>query len=377
MPTDHLKIGFVRRGFSGSGGAEAYLKRLARGLVDAGHAGPQLFTTADWPADEWPFGEVTRVSGSSPLQFANELERLCARASSDMLMSLERVWSCDVYRAGDGVHAAWLRRRARHATARQRLTSVFNRKHAAIIRLENSLFRDRRAARVIANSRMVKREITEFYGYPPELVDVVPNGVPVAEFRWNAEARDASRHALSVKDEDVAVLFVGSGWERKGLVHALHAVEKLDNRHLKLFVAGRGNQSRYKSEYIEFLGEVADVTALYRASDIFVLPTLYDPFSNACLEALASGMPVITTRSNGVAEVIDDGVHGTIIDTPNVGAVADAIMLWSDADRRAAARPLIIERAAQFDISINVERTLEILLQAASAASTSSKIRNT
>ncbi|MFN2475434.1 MAG: glycosyltransferase, partial [Chthoniobacterales bacterium] len=90
-----------------------------------------------------------------------------------------------------------------------------------------------------------------------------------------------------------------------------------------------------------------------------------------------SGLPVITTSSNGFAEVMDDGVHGSVTKAGDSDAVADAILFWSDAQRRAAAMPAIVERASQFDISRNVEETLAILLQAASAASTSGKMRNT
>ena len=123
---------------------------------------------------------------------------------------------------------------------------------------------------------------------------------------------------------------------------------------------------------------VHDLPAIYAAADIFILPTLYDPFSNASLEALAAGLPVITTRANGLSEVIENGVHGSVVDdSRDLRALVDAIQTWSNPDRRAEARPRIVERAAQFDISINVARTLEILLQAANAASTSGKSRNT
>src|SRR5437867_10939968 len=108
--TKSLSIGFARRGYSASGGAEAYLKRLARGIVDRGHE-VCLFATGDWPEEDWPFGDVTRLRSESPIGFANELEKLRSQNPCDVLMSFERVWSCDVYRAGDGVHRAWLDRR--------------------------------------------------------------------------------------------------------------------------------------------------------------------------------------------------------------------------------------------------------------------------
>jgi UDP-glucose:(heptosyl)LPS alpha-1,3-glucosyltransferase len=96
------------------------------------------------------------------------------------------------------------------------------------------------------------------------------------------------------------------------------------------------------------------------------LPTIYDPFSNACLEALACGLPVITTRSNGFSEIIEDSVHGSIVDhAGNLVGLRDAIRFWSDPPRRGAARSANIERASQFDISKNVEQTLEILTRVA------------
>src|SRR5207253_5863261 len=117
---------------------------------------------------------------------------------------------------------------------------------------------------------------------------------------------------------------------------------------------------------VRFLGELAELRPIYVAADIFILPSIYDPFSNACLEALASGLPVITTRDNGFSEVIENAIHGSIVDLPNnVTALRDAIRFWSDELRRAAARWPILERASQFDISKNVEQTLGILLQGA------------
>jgi UDP-glucose:(heptosyl)LPS alpha-1,3-glucosyltransferase len=133
---------------------------------------------------------------------------------------------------------------------------------------------------------------------------------------------------------------------------------------LRLLVAGRGNPRGYKSGRVQFLGEVVDLVPVYAAADIFILPTIYDPFSNACLEALASGLPVITTRSNGFSEIIENGVHGSIVDPANdVEGLRDAILFWSDKARRSSARSIIMERAAQFDIAKNVEQTLAILIR--------------
>jgi UDP-glucose:(heptosyl)LPS alpha-1,3-glucosyltransferase len=366
MSDKHLSIGFVRRGYSATGGAEAYLQRLTRVVVDLGHD-VRLITRPEWPASAWPFGQITQLQGRSAIAFADELEELRPQIHCNLLMSLERVWRCDVYRTGDGVHRAWLERRQQFATPMQKLSRLFSRKHRDILRLEKSLFADGGAGRVIANSRMVKKEIIDLYSYPADKIDIVHNGVPIDRFRFDSARRENGRADLKLQDDEIALLFVGTGWERKGLRFAVDAIERCKNLKLRLLVAGRGNPRGYKSDSVQFLGEVVDLVPIYAAADIFILPTIYDPFSNACLEALASGLPVITTRSNGFSEIIENGVHGSIVDRANdVEGLRRAILFWSDKARRSSARSTIMERAGQFDIATNVERTLAILIQAAS-----------
>jgi UDP-glucose:(heptosyl)LPS alpha-1,3-glucosyltransferase len=368
-----LRIAFVRRGYSPSGGAEAYLKRLARGVTEAGHD-VQLIATDEWPEDQWPFGPIRRLHAGSVIRFADELEQIRPQLACDALFSLERVWSCDAYRAGDGVHRAWLARRRRFELPLKQFVRALNRKHRDLLQLEESLLAERKAARVIVASQMVKNEIVDLYGYPTDNIHIVRNGVPLDQFRFDPELREKSRDALRLQPDEIALLFAGSGWERKGLLFAIEAMALCKNRKMRLLVAGRGDKRLYKTtrlrfwreEPVQFLGEVADLVPLYAAADMFILPTTYDPFSNACLEALACGVPVITTRSNGFSEIIEDGVNGSIVDQAgDLIGLRDAIRFWSDPSRRATVRPVNIERASQFSISKNVQQTLEILTQIA------------
>src|SRR6266403_1629367 len=368
--TKRLRIAFVRRGYSPTGGAETYLKRLARGVVEAGHD-VQLVASNDWPGDQWFFGSVTRLRAESVVGFANELEEIRPQLHCDALFSLERVWSCDVYRAGDGVHRAWLARRRNFELPLKQFVRGLNRKHRDLLQLEESLLADRKAARVIVASKMVRNEIVDLYAYPAGNIDMIRNGVPLDKFRFDPEVRQKARDDLKLKPDQIALLFAGSGWERKGLLFAIQAMALCKNKKLRLLVAGRGNETLYKTarlrfwreEPVRFLGEVAEVARLYAAADIFILPTIYDPFSNACLEALACGSPVITTRANGFSEIIEDSVHGSIVDhAGNLVGLRDAIRFWSDPSHRAAARSGNVERASQFDISKNVEQTLKVLM---------------
>jgi UDP-glucose:(heptosyl)LPS alpha-1,3-glucosyltransferase len=359
MLPDQLTIGIVRRGFSSSGGAESYLKRLAAGVAEAGHP-VSLFTSAEWPVDEWNFGPVVRLSATDAIGFADELEKV-SRANCDVLLSLERVWRCDVYRAGDGVHRAWLERRGQVAGPFQKLSRLLNRKHSATLSLEKSLFAKAGARRVIANSQMVKEEIIRIYGYPADKIDVVYNGLSLESMRRDELDRAKTRDAHGLAQDDIVVLFVGSGWERKGLRFAIDAVER-QSKQMKFLVAGRGEARKFSSSRVQFLGVVREMPSLYHAADIFLLPTVYDPFSNACLEALASGRPVITTRANGFSEIMENARHGTIVDDAHdIDSLGAALQFWSAPARRAQARLDNLALAAQFDISANVAQTLQIL----------------
>ena len=229
---------------------------------------------------------------------------------------------------------------------------------------------------MIANSEMVKNEIVDLYHYPADKIDIVRTGVPLEKFRFDPALRQTSRADLKLKPDEIALLFAGSGWERKGLRFAIEAFELCRDRKLRLLVVGRGDARSYKpkrfftEEPVRFLGELAELRPIYVAADIFILPSIYDPFSNACLGALASGLPVITTRDNGFSEVIENAIHGSIVDLPNnVTALRDAIRFWSDESRRMSARSINTARAAEFDISKNVEATLKILVQSAASHS--------
>jgi UDP-glucose:(heptosyl)LPS alpha-1,3-glucosyltransferase len=113
---------------------------------------------------------------------------------------------------------------------------------------------------------------------------------------------------------------------------------------------------------VRFLGPVTNMQSLFLATDTFVLPTVYDPFSNACLEALSYGMPVITTATNGFAEIIVSGIHGEVIDrADDVEALQQAIEKWIDPSRRESAMQPCAEIARSYTMKRNVEQTLNVL----------------
>ena len=356
-----MKIGLVRRGYSRTGGAEAYLRRFAEAAVAAGHE--CVLFSEQWPRVAWPFAHV-QVMSDSPKKFADSLAALRAQDECDFLFSLERIHTCDAYRAGDGVHAAWLERRARFEPFWRPWLRQFNAKHREMLALEKQLFSADGARLVIANSRMVRAEIEAHFGYPAERIHVIHNGVP--PFTAPAGARAEIRRELGLGDDTFAVLFAGSGWERKGLRFAIAAMNAARLPHATLLVAGRGHERAMpRSERVRFLGPVKDMPRLLAAADAFILPTLYEPFSNACLEALAAGLPVITTAHNGFAEIIEPGVEGEVIAQPDdIPVLAAALEKWSEPARRAAIRPRLLALGANYGIAENVRQTLALIERA-------------
>ena len=322
-----------------------------------------MLFSSEWPRAEWP-GELVEVRERAPWRFADAIAALRPRERCDLVFSCERVWECDVYRAGDGVHVAWLARRAELEPRWRRWARVFNRKHPEQMAIERELYRPQNTGAVIANSRMVKAEIVRHFAYPAERIHVVPNGVPA--FAVPPDTRAAVRRELGLDPFDYVALFVGTGWERKGLSFAIEAMNAAHLGGPKLLVAGRGDEKTMpSSSRVRFLGPRRDVPRLLAAADVFILPTIYDPFSNACLEALAAGLPVITTRANGFAEIIEPGADGEVIErADDVAALARAIERWAPAGRRGAVRERLRAKGAEFSIERNLRETLAVLEQA-------------
>jgi glycosyltransferase involved in cell wall biosynthesis len=196
---------------------------------------------------------------------------------------------------------------------------AFNPMHAWIAARERYMIGGLRYRRFIAVSQRVGAELEAFYGVPPELITVIPNGVDLDRFRPDPAARDRIRREFSIGDSDRVLLFVGHEFGRKGLEHVIGALEKLDES-VKLLVVGSDSRGPYermftgKPDRLIFAGERSDLPALYAAADVFVLPTQYEAWALVGLEAMASGLPVFATRVGGFEDYLQDGVNGYVVE---------------------------------------------------------------
>jgi UDP-glucose:(heptosyl)LPS alpha-1,3-glucosyltransferase len=331
-------VAVVRQRYNPYGGAERF---VARALDALAKQGAEMTIVAR----EWADGAAARTLKVDPF-YVGRLWRdrgfaraVCARLAAerfDLVQSHERLPCCDVYRAGDGVHRQWLANRARAAGPIARLADRLSPYHRYVLAAEAKMFASPRLRAVICNSRMVRDEIHRWFGLPEGKLHVLYSGVDLDAFV--PELREAHRArlrtALGVPEATKVFLHVGSGFARKGVATAIAALARLGDRTARLLVVGkdRGEGAMRAAatragvaERVHFAGGQEDVRPWYGAADCFVLATLYDPFPNAALEALASGLPAIVSRQCGAAELVKEGVNGRVVDALDVDALARAM----------------------------------------------------
>jgi UDP-glucose:(heptosyl)LPS alpha-1,3-glucosyltransferase len=328
-----MKLAFIRRKYTPYGGAErfleSYLPHLAAqpemeiSLLSSAWSGDALPDWLHWQAvPSLPLGSLARA-----LSFERNVCRAVREGGFDLVQSHERVPCADLYRAGDGVHREWLRQRRRVLGKLAWARVALNPFHQYLLRAEQRLFRSARLQAVITNSEMVKQEIRQHFGLPAERIHTIYAGVDLERFHPEAQRhRNPVREQFAVPRDAPLFLYIGSGFQRKGLAQALEALPE----QAWLLVVGRDKQQRHfetlaqrwgKAGRVRFLGPQKSVESLYGAADALVLPTLYDPFPNVCFEAMATGIPVITSTKSGAAELLQAGHNGFVCDALDSGAL--------------------------------------------------------
>lgn len=330
------RVALVRGRYDPAGGAERFVQSALAALRSQGAS--ITVVAREWPGHD---GSAILVRpfhlGSLWRDFAFA-RAACAelrRRRFDLVQSHERIACCDVYRAGDGVHAQWLAERARAQGPMARLASRLSPHHRYVLAAERALFASPRLRAVICNSEMVRGEIASRFGTDPETLILIRNAVDADRFHpgLKAEMGDAVREQLGIPRGAQLVVHVGSGFERKGVRFLLEAVARAATKPWAI-VAGRDKRAaRYAAlarrlgiaDRVRFVGSVSDVRPYLAAGDAFVLATLYDPQPNAALEAMASGLAVVTTPRCGAAELLREGESGYIRDALDVAGLAHAI----------------------------------------------------
>jgi UDP-glucose:(heptosyl)LPS alpha-1,3-glucosyltransferase len=321
-----MKIALVNRVFSPShGGLERFSVNLAGALLRAGHevhAFGQSFSDLAEGVTIHPLPTGRKAFWGRLLDFHRQAARAVGVGQFDIVLGLTRFFPTDVYRMGDGVQRHWMRISYPFPPWRW-FNYLVNPAHATNLYMERRILGGG-TRRIITNSRLCREQVCRYYGVPEEKVEVVYNGVDHTVFNPGVKDawRSTVRKQLGLAADDIALLHVSNNWRRKGVEVTLRSMASLGQagEKMHLLVVGRGKAEAFRllvlklglESRVHFIGSSPEVERYYAAGDLLILPTLYDPFSNVCLEAMACGLPVVTTAGNGASEIIEEGKNGYI-----------------------------------------------------------------
>ena len=348
-----MRIALLTRRFdSAGGGTERDLIVTADELRAAGHqisifADEVRGATGDWNVRR--VGAGPRLGRTlSLLRFAWTAAPAARRAGADLVLSFARCVGSDVMRSGGGAHASYLRaarkwRGVLGATA-MRITPY----HRVQMLVERQAFRSPGLKRVIAVSNFVRDDLIREFGLAPEKTVTIYNGVDLDRFRPASDPseRAAIRQKFAVPASARVVAFVGNGFARKGLGFLIEAWPLVAGGAF-LIVAGADRQTDKFARRaralnvgarIVFTGPQPDVETIFHAADAFAMPSLFEPFGNVVMEAMATGLPAMTSAFSGVAELIPPSMRGFRVENPDdVGEVALRLGALFDAPASLAA----------------------------------------
>jgi UDP-glucose:(heptosyl)LPS alpha-1,3-glucosyltransferase len=366
-----MKIGLVCRHFQAArGGLERYTTGLAEALSRQGHE-VHVFANTGKAARPLRLHRVPLFPLSSPgknLSFALMAAKRTAGHNLDVVQSMERIWTQDIFRASDGINPVQMLERYPHPLVR-RLKAAGPRRQALTL-LEKRIFERGGARFIMTNSNLVKDQICRFYRISPERIVVIYNSVD--HQRFNLAVRERFREKLrrhhGVGDPDLLLLFAGNDFQRKGLDILLEAMARVPSAKIRLLVAGSDPIAAYRRRAVQnglgdrvlFLGHMEALESLYAAADLLVLPTRYDAFSNVCLEAMACGTPVITTRTNGASEIVGNGQNGWLLSTWKAEELAARIRDFMALSDRSPMGQRAVEAAGPFTSERYMERLFHL-----------------
>lgn len=367
-----MRIAFIKQKYVPFGGGEGYLAALIDACAEKGHE-VHIITTGWDNSQKFPFevhvAELNRFSRRSRvLSFAASVEKIVRENPFDVVFSLERTASQQIWRAGDCVYSRWLSQRALYESP---VKSLFNRLslgQRAVVEMERRCVDG--TPYVIANSEMIRRDLEEAYPQMAARVEVIHNGYDPARFSLvgRQENREQIRRELGLSAEEPVALFAAGGWRRKGLLELMRALQALP--HVRLLVLGRDKTAEWRQlarklgvdPQVFFLEPRKDIQRLYHAVDATILPSWYDSFGFVTLESLACGTPAVVSRFAGSCELIRPGLNGAILSRPDAVEELQTAITETLSMKSAAS---IAESVSGCTLEANVRKTLAVIERAA------------
>lgn len=369
-----MHIALVRRCCSlRRAGAEQYCVSLFRELQQLGHRVTILGEEIDEELrDEVEFIPVHvnhLASWTKNRSFAENVARIAAARSFDIVHGLSRAGGLDTYRLTDPLQTHWVNVFYRHPV--ERWLQHWNPRHRTILDIERRIYESGEVRRIITQSTLDSRLLTEYFRIPEDRICRIPNGVNMQVFHPGVRAyRREIRSQWNIADDEPLLVFAAMDFRRKALATLLAAIGRLPAKP-RLLVLGEGDVPKYQryaadlgiERQVVFAGRQAAIGKFYGAADLFVLPTIYEPFPNVNLEAMACGLPVITTETAGGADLVSPGKNGYLIpDAWSVGELTEQIAAYLavSIEEREMMRAACVETARRFTLENNARQTVAV-----------------
>lgn len=328
-----MRIALIGRRFDpGGGGTERDLIITAEILVRAGHEVSIYANEVRAHTSRW---SVKRVGGPSISRalglwsFANHAGAVAREGGAEVVLSFARIVAADVLRSGGAAHSSYLRaaRRWRGGAASLMRLNPYHRVQVAI---ERRGFASHHLKKAIAVSDLVRTDLIETFALEPSKVLTLYNGVDLERFRppTDRAVRAQVRRELEIPEAAPTAVFVGNGFARKGLGFLIEAWPALDtDAHLVVAGADRAIASYRRlarrlgvADRVHFVGPQGRIDRIFAAADALTLPSLFEPFGNVIMEAMASGLPVLCSSACGAAETLPQDFREFVVSDPaNIG----------------------------------------------------------
>lgn len=331
------------------GGAETYTVNLARALRDRGHEVAILASTAAPGVVATLLDAPGWTRTARYRTFLDSLDRHLEQARYEMVHAMLPMRKCDLYHPHSGMAAEAL----------EQWSVLFNPRRRLMAATEKQLLSSPAQPGVLVLSDYVKSAVRKHFALPENRLIRLFNAVDLDRFEPVTREPSSQCNALIVAQD----------YARKGLRQAMEAVSRIDDPRLTLTVVGKQDPTDYRrlaalwgiESRVRFAGPQADIRPFYRDADLFVLPTRHDPCSLVVLEALAMGLPVISTRFNGACEIMTDGTHGFVLPDPDdIDALTRAMRKLLDPQLRAEMSDACLQLRPQLSYVLHVDRLVSI-----------------
>lgn len=355
------------------GGLERYAMMLAQAFSNKG-CDVTILTTEEpielKGVEVISFNKTTRTNLGAIKAFEKNVAHWLDTHSYDVVFGLDRTTYQTHYRAGNGLHQTFLKQKTRNTISQ--LWYKVSQKHKLIKNIERTLFTSSNLKLLFTNSKMVQKELMDAFDLPKEQVKVVYNGVDFDKFTLCDEALQST----AAQPKTCQLLFVGHNYDRKGLMPLLYALKKQSDWNFHLNVVGRDkNIAKYKKcvqkfnleNKVSFLGPLKDLQPIYLQSDVFFLPTFYDPFANVTIEALAMGLFVVTSKHNGGHEILNEETGFVLNDVNAIESFEEAFQKLKSVKFDYAARLQRRRSILHLDINNQLNKMVELTLNSLSS----------